>query len=280
MKILLTGASGFIGSHLKTALNNNGHEIIECSRQSGVDFNQQLNADAWLPLLEGVDAVINAVGIIVETGSQKFDIIHHQAPVALFTACAQAGVERVIQISALGVDEQAFTPYQLSKKAADDHLRAAQLSSFILRPSLVYGAGGASMKMFKQLAGLPVIPLVGDGQYQVQPVHISDVVATVQACLKQEASTGSQTLDVVGAKALSFKDWLQAIRAAAGKRPAPTLPTPFSLMLGVAHIGRYVMPMMSPENLRMLQAGNTADVKPLAQLLGCSPLTPEQGLKR
>lgn len=279
MKILLTGASGFIGSHLNTALSNDGHEIIACSRQSGIDFNQQLNPEDWLSHLDGVDAVINAVGIIVENRQQRFDTIHRQAPIALFKACEQAGIRQVIQISALGVDEKAFTPYQLSKKAADDHLRSASLNSYILRPSLVYGAGGASMKMFKQLAALPVIPLVGDGEYQVQPVHVSDVVATVQTCLKQEANTDCQTIDVVGAKALSFKNWLQAIRAADGKKPALTIPSPFKLMLGVANIGRYVMPMMSPENLRMLQAGNTADVKPLTKFLGCSPLSPEQGLK-
>ncbi|MGB1010102.1 MAG: NAD-dependent epimerase/dehydratase family protein [Thiolinea sp.] len=278
MKILLTGASGFIGGHIYAALKNDGHQVITCSRQSGMDFNQLTSAEGWLPHLEGVDAVINAVGIIVENRQQRFDVIHRQAPVALFAACEQAGIAKVIQISALGVDEQAFTPYQLSKKAADDYLRNSSLSNFILRPSLVYGEGGASMKMFKQLASLPVMPLVGDGEYQVQPVHVSDLVATVQACLQQEASDGSETIDIVGAKALSFKDWLQAIRAAEGKKPALTLPTPFALMLGVAQIGRYIMPMMSPENLRMLRAGNTADVKPLTRFLGCSPLTPEQGL--
>ncbi|MGB0845804.1 MAG: NAD-dependent epimerase/dehydratase family protein [Thiolinea sp.] len=278
MKILLTGASGFIGGHIYTALKNDGHQVITCSRQSGMDFNQLTSAEGWLPHLEDVDAVINAVGIIVENRQQRFDVIHRQAPVALFAACEQAGIAKVIQISALGVDEQAFTPYQLSKKAADDYLRNSSLSNFILRPSLVYGEGGASMKMFKQLASLPVMPLVGDGEYQVQPVHVSDLVATVQACLQQEASDGSETIDIVGAKALSFKDWLQAIRAAEGKKPALTLPTPFALMLGVAQIGRYIMPMMSPENLRMLRAGNTADVKPLTRFLGCSPLTPEQGL--
>lgn len=278
MKILLTGASGFIGGHLKTTLEQSGHEVVACSRQNGCDFTAMLSAADWLPHLDGVEAVINAVGIIVETKQQHFDVLHRQAPVALFQACEQAGVKRVIQVSALGADDQSFTPYQLSKKAADDQLRKSALDWFVLRPSLVYGEGGASMAMFRQLSSLPVIPLVGDGQYKVQPVHVSDVVATVMQCLQAEA-TPQQTLDVVGAYPLTFADWLQTIRRRGGRKNAMMLKTPFSLMLAFAGVGKYVAPMMSPDNLRMLQAGNTSDVAALTEFLGRSPLTVEDGLQ-
>lgn len=279
MKIVLTGANGFIGGHIRTALEQQGHEVVACSRQSGCDFNQMVQAEDWLPHLEGVEAVINAVGIIVETKGQSFDIIHRQAPSALFQACEQAGVQRVVQISALGADEQAFTAYQLSKKAADDTLRQSRLEWFILQPSLVYGEGGASMAMFKQLASLPVIPLVGNGEYQVQPVHISDVVATVLRCLEGSAAP-RQTISVVGAAPLSFADWLQTIRQTTGRNKAMLFKTPFALMLKVVALGKYVMPMMSPENLRMLQAGNTDDVAPLTAFLGRPPLTVTEGLQK
>ncbi len=278
MKVLLTGASGFIGGHLKTALEASEYEVVACSRQSGYDFNKMLSADDWLPHLEGVNAVINAVGIIVETKQQHFDILHRQAPVALFKACEQAGIKRVIQISALGADDQAFTPYQLSKKAADDQLRQSDLEWFVLRPSLVYGKGGDSMAMFQQLSSLPIIPLVGDGQYQVQPVHVSDVVAAVMQCLQAEVAP-QQTLDVVGAYPLTFEDWLQAIRRQGGRKKAMVLKTPFSLMLAVARVGQYIMPIMGPDNLRMLRAGNTADVSAITEFLGRSPLTVEEGLQ-
>jgi uncharacterized protein YbjT (DUF2867 family) len=280
MKILLTGATGFIGGHIKTALTTAGHELVPCSRQSGCDFNKMTAPEDWLPLLDGVDAVINAVGIIVETRQQHFDVLHRQAPSALFKACAEKGIKKVIQISALGADEQSFTAYQLSKKAADDTLRGLDtLDWFILQPSLVYGEGGESMKMFKLLASLPVIPLVGDGQYQVQPVHVSDVVATVRRCLEPDANA-QQTLAVVGAYPLSFADWLQKIRRSGGRKPAPLFKTPFALMLQFANIGKYVMPVMSPDNLKMLKAGNTADVGPITDFLGYTPLKPEEGLQR
>ena len=277
MKILLTGASGFIGGHLRAALEAQNHVVIACSRSTGFDFNQLQTPQAWLDHVKEVDAVINAVGIISETKNQSFEVLHQQAPIALFQACEQANVKQAIQVSALGADKDAFTPYQLSKKAADDVLRTLSVASVILRPSLVYGEGGASMAMFRRLASLPIIPLVGDGQYKVQPVHISDVVATVLACL--EKMPEQNTLDVVGPEAMTFINWLQAIRHSQGKSKAKTLASPFSLMLLVARFGQYVFPLLSPDNLRMLKAGNTANVGPLEQCLGRSPISPEQGLK-
>ena len=279
MKILLTGASGFIGRHLAQALTAEGHQVTPVSRRSGQDMQTLLTPEAWLPLLQGVDAVINSVGIIAETRGQTFEKLHHRAPAALFRACEQAGIRRVVQISALGADAQAFTPYQLSKYAADEVLRRLPLEGVVLRPSLVYGQGGASMALFQHLANLPLIPLVGDGQYRVQPVHISDVVATVLQCLHTlPAHSTHSTLDVVGAQPLTFVEWLQQLRRAAGKRPAPTLAIPFSAVMASAHVGRLVMPLLHPDNLRMLQRGNVADVTPLAAFLGRMPLSVEEGL--
>ncbi|WML89332.1 NAD-dependent epimerase/dehydratase family protein [Thiothrix lacustris] len=276
MNILLTGASGFIGGHIRRALENAGHTVTPATRQHGFDFSQMLAAADWLPHLQGVDAVINSVGIIAETRGQTFATLHHHAPTALFRACVMAGTPRVVQISALGADEQAFTPYQLSKKAADDVLRALPLAWFVLRPSLVYGEGGASMAMFQRMARLPVISLVGDGQYRVQPVHVSDVVATVLQAL--QATPAHRTLDVVGAYPLAFVDWLQTLRLEQGKKNAVTLPVPFALMMAIAHWGRFVMPLLHPDNLRILQRGNVANVQPLAAFLGRMPLSVEEGL--
>lgn len=276
MKILLTGASGFIGRHLAQALTAEGHQVTPVSRRNGQDMQTLLTPEAWLPLLQGVDAVINSVGIIAETRGQTFEKLHHRAPAALFRACEQVGIRRVVQISALGADAQAFTPYQLSKYEADEVLRSLPLEGVVLRPSLVYGQGGASMALFQRLANLPLIPLVGDGQYQVQPVHISDVVTTVLQCL--QALPAHRTLDVVGAQPLTFVEWLQQLRRAAGKHPAPTLAIPFAAVMASAHFGRLVMPLLHPDNLRMLQRGNVADVTPLAAFLDRMPLSVEEGL--
>jgi uncharacterized protein YbjT (DUF2867 family) len=270
MKILLTGASGFIGGALSRALKCQGHTLVPVSRRHGVDFSRMQAAADWRPLLAGVDAVVNAVGIIAEGGGQRFDVLHRHAPQALFNACQQAGVHKVIQISALGADERAVTAYHLSKRAADDALRRLPLDSYVLRPSLVYGQGGASSGLFLQLARLPLVPLVGSGEQQVQPVHISDLVATVLRCLAYGG--GPLTLDVVGPEVFSFAQWLQQMRSSQGLGPARFVRIPTELVLAACQVGRFFSPLLQPDNLRMLQMGSTAEVKPLQEFLGRSPI--------
>lgn len=276
MKILLTGASGFLGSNIAFALTAAGHQVIPVSRRHGIDLSTMQNPADWLPHLEGVDAVINSVGIIGERGSQRFDVLHTQAPVALFHACTEAGVRRVIQISALGADKSAFSAYHLSKRAADDCLRKLDIEWFVLRPSLIYGKGGKSSELFMRLAALPIIPVLGDGLYTVQPVHITDVVATVLQCLSSVAT--KQTLDIVGREAITFAEWLQHMRQAQGRSNAKLVHIPFAIARCAAQLGKYFSPMLHPENLRMLQQGYSSDVTPIAHFLGRLPLPVEPHL--
>ena len=148
MNVLLTGASGFIGSHLARALRAAEYVVIEARRDVGdgtaavrADFTRDLSVRDWLPKLAGIDAVINAVGILREHGAQTFERIHKRAPQALFTACVAAGVRRIVQISALGAD-RGMTRYFLSKRAADDYLATLPLEWTIVRPAMVFGPGG------------------------------------------------------------------------------------------------------------------------------------------
>lgn len=278
MNILLTGASGFIGQHLLKALQTAGHQVKAATRSNGFDFNQMTTKDAWLPHLQEIDVVINCVGIIVETRNQTFATLHHQAPVALFHGCEEANVMNVIQVSALGADEQAFTPYQLSKKAADDILRSLPLNWFVLRPSLVYGKGGKSLETFQRLASLPVLPLIDGGNQVIQPVHISDLTDTVLNCLT--SSKSKLTLDIVGAHSVKFKEWLQLMRRAKRKPPAHIISIPFKISLFIAKFGKHIVPLMHPDNFRMLNKGNFSDVKPLTEFIGRMPLDIKTGLNK
>lgn len=269
MNILLAGADGFLGCHVARMLVEEGHRVVPVSRRHGVDFaRMRLPAD-WRGWLAGVDAVINCVGIIGETRSQKFAALHTQAPCALFRACAEAGVRRVVQVSALGADGQAFSAYHLSKCAVDDCLRGLNLDWFVLRPSLVYGPGGHSSALFMRLAAAPVIPVIGDGRQVVQPVHVSDVVAAVVHCLGSRAPC--QTLDVVGPQCFTFEEWLQTMRQAQGKPHGRVLRVPMGLVRHAAQWLRHVWPMAQPDNLRMLAQGYRADPAPLSRFLGRAP---------
>ena len=265
MKILLTGSSGFIGQHIYSALKASGYEVISASRSNRMDFNQMLQVKDWLPYLESVAVVINCVGIIVETKQQRFLNLHNRAPSALFRACEQAGVSRVIQISALGVDENALTPYQQSKKAADDVLRNLSIDWFILRPSLVYGDESASTRFFNQLAKLPVLPLVSGGTQRIQPVHIMDIVDLVLACLT--ATRAKKTIDVVGPKAMTLAEWIQLLRSQFNKPRSCIIPIPYKWSLNMSYLFQSFVPLLHPDNLRMLQQGNTSDDDSMLKLL-------------
>lgn len=286
MRILLTGASGFVGSHLLHALQQNGYPVTVCTHRKHVrfaikthtitvDFMQLQRAEDWVDHLEGIDVVINSVGIIAESRHQSFEALHHQSPAALFHACETAHVQRVIQISALGADQTAVTPYHLSKKSADDVLRNSSLNWFILRPSLIYGKGGKSSALFQKLANLPIIPLLGEGQQMIQPVHISDVVATVLRCLDVDVS-GKQTIDVVGEQAISYKNWLLTLRQKKSKPFFLKFPAP--LIMRLSQFGKiFKSALFNPDNLYMLQQNNVSDSAKLTQFLGRKPLSTTQG---
>lgn len=276
MNILLIGATGFIGRNIAEALAAAGHHVTPMSRRNGIDFSNMTSPAHWFLHLNGIDAVINCVGIIGETSTQRFESLHTLAPSALFRACHEIGVRRVLQISALGADETAFSAYHLSKRAADNILRSLDLDWFVLRPSLIYGKGGKSAELFMRLARLPLITVVGDGSQKLQPVHISDVAATVLQCLTSREA--KRTLDILGTETFTFTEWLQWMRRAQGLQPAPVLRIPFWLAMLTVRLASPLSPMLRPENLRMLQTGYWADVKPLVDFLGRKPLSVEPHL--
>ena len=266
MKILLIGASGFIGRNLSGVLRQAGHDIVPVSRHHGVDVSLMRRSEQWLPWLRGVEVVINAVGIIGESGGQGFAALHTEAPVALFDACLAAGVRRVIQISALGADTRAASAYHLSKRAADDYLRSLDLDWWVLRPALIYGRGGASSEMFQRLARLPIVPVIGDGRQPLQPVHIADVVATIVACMTSEQAR--TTLDIVGNEVVEYAHWLQRLRLAQGYRQGGVLHLPLWLVLLGAWAGQVFSPMLRTENIRMLVTGYRASPNSWNAFLG------------
>lgn len=277
MRILLTGASGFIGSHLVLALRARGHEVLEVRRSARdgarnieVDFTRATQSSDWVAKLDAVDCVINAVGILREHGTQSFERIHSQAPRALFEACAQAGVKRVIQISALGADHGA-SGYFRSKHLADEALRRSNLNWTIVQPSLVFGPGGTSARLFSLLASLPLIPLPGRGAQRVQPIHIDDAVDAIVAAL-EDASTYRECIALVGAQSISLKEFLAQLRASLGMRPTIFLPMPMWLMRVSASIAQlHPRSLLDRETLSMLEAGNSAEPDRTVTLLGRSP---------
>ena len=226
----------------------------------------------WAPLLAGVDAVINTLGIFREARPGDFAALHVRAPLALFRAAEAAGVRCVIQLSALGADAAATTGFHLSKRAADDALRATNLPAAIVQPSLVYGPGGASAALFDRLAAMPLLPLPGGGAQAVQPVHVDDVVAGVLALLRQPPAAPI-TIAFCGPHPLMLRDYLARLRSALGiGTPLRIVAVPFRLATALASAATLVPgSLVDPAALSMLERGNTADARPFAALLGREP---------
>jgi uncharacterized protein YbjT (DUF2867 family) len=280
LNVLITGASGFIGGHLATALTSAGHEVIDLVRRPDPtserrqilgDFRRDLAADVWVSRLRGVDAVINAVGILRESGTQRFAALHTDAPCALFSACVPAGVRKVIQISALGADVHAHSRYHRSKAAADRHLAMLPLDWIVLQPSLVFGAGGASTRFFATWAALPLIPLPGDGVQRVQPVRVTDL-AELCVRLLETPRLDQRAIAVVGPEALSVRGLLARLRVAMGLSEPRFVTVPMPWVRAFARFAARIPAIpLDPEALQMLERGNTAARDDFAAALGRPP---------
>ena len=281
MRILLTGSSGFIGRTLQAALEAAGHSVrggVSPRQrnpepgQVAMDFAHDTDAAAWLPRLVGIDAVVNAVGVLRDTRTRPITAVHQDTPIALFDACVQAGVQRVVQISALGIDGS-NTRYAQTKRAAEAHLNALaaqqKLQPAILRPSVVYGQGGDSSALFMNLARLPVALFPGPVlDARVQPVSVHDLAAAVVALLGPDIGrTG--VIECTGPESLTMGDFIASLRQQLGHRPATVLRLPQVLTQISARLGDAVpaSPWCS-ETLAMLGSDNVGNPAVFEQLLG------------
>lgn len=281
MNILVCGASGFVGRHLTRALVQAGHTVRRGVRNPtqphdiAMDFLTDAQKDIWLPRLYGIAVVINAVGVLRDHPQRPMSSLHVETPKALFSACAESGVERIIQLSALGVDRGIDTPYFNTRLAAEAYLDSMPVSikRLVLRPSLIYGHDGASAKMFRFMSRMPVHVLPAGGTQRLQPVHIGDLCAAVVRWLGNPHAQ-NQTIAAVGAEATTLRGMLDSYRGQDKHTPAAHISVPARLMRLAARIGDAIpsSPLCS-DTLSMLAAGNAADSTGFAGLLGRQPLS-------
>ena len=277
MRILLTGGTGFVGRHVLGELLNQGYQVRALVRRGGApegferkevelihgDINDDLEQ-----FMKGVDGVIHLVGIIKEVPAEKitFEVLHTKATRNVVRASESAGVGRLVFVSANGASESGETQYQNTKWAAEEAVRNSKLDHWcILQPGLIFGDPGMEREEFCMVVAntlikpFPVLPIFGDGLYQLQPVSVEEVAqATVQALTLP--SVHGQTIPVVGRRRLSYLDLLDTITRAIGMNPKPKVKFPLSLVrTGMRFAGR--MLPITQDQFAMLVAGNVADEK-------------------
>jgi len=289
MRILIIGAYGFIGSHLAAGLAARGHEIVAAGRDVAYgrkrfphfewvpcDLNKDLTAEAWLPRLANVDIVINAAGILQGSLRDSTANVHHKGPAALFEACEQVGVKRVIQISALGAGDASGTAYAHTKASGDTALQTHKLNWVILRPSLVYGRGVfGGTALFRGLAGLPFIVPRLSRDPVFQPIHIDDV-AEVIARFCEGNTPSLAILNLVGPEQKPLSEFVRASRRWLGFGAGKVVTIPYGLARLAARLGDMIGWLGSRTSfrttaLKLVEEPNVAPMDPLVKATGFTP---------
>lgn len=249
-RVLVLGANGFIGSHVAAALSAAGWDVRAGARRPDeagrrapghewvrADFRRLTDPADWAPLLAGVDAVVNSVGVLQDGGGDDTRAAHVEGPRALIAACEAAGVKRLIHLSAVGADAAAGTAYARTKAQTEAMLAASGLDWLILRPSVVIGRGAfGGTGLIRALAAMPLaMPVVG-GEQAVRPVAMDDLCGAVVAALDRPEIRRT-TLDITGPERVSLAELLRLYRGWLGLGPAPVIPTPRWLAAPVLMVG-------------------------------------------
>ena len=249
-RVLVLGANGFIGSHVAAALASAGwsvragaRRIAEPARRAPgfdwapADFSRLTTAEAWEHILEGVDAVVNCVGVLQDGGGDSTRAAHVDGPRALIAACQAAGVRRLVHISAVGADEAAGTAYARTKAETERLVEASGLDWLILRPSLVVDrAAFGGTGLIRALAAFPAFSPVVGGDQTFRPIPLGDLCAAVVAAVKPGAPS-RQSLDMPGPQAVSMVETVRLYRGWMGLKPAPVVRVPRALAAPALAIG-------------------------------------------
>ena len=286
--VTLFGGSGFIGSQAVRALARRGWRIRVAVRNPVLAIEIQplgdpgqiqfmrcdiTNSSDVAQAVRGADAVVNLVGVLHDAGGKRgFDAVHTEAAKTIAEAAKAAGVERLVQISAIGADAVSPSAYGRTKAQAEAAVRAVYPDAVILRPSLVFGAGDSFLNRFAAMATMaPALPLIGGGETRFQPVYVGDVAEAIARGVTRADAAG-RTYELGGPSLYTFREVLELVRRETGRdRMLVSVPFIVAKPLGsLLQLSRFVglTPPLTRDQVLMLEKDNVV----AADALGLSDL--------
>lgn len=275
--VTVFGGSGFVGGQVVRALAKAGYRVRVAVRQPNLAYRMRMlgdvgqievvQANVRVPAsvaraLDGAEACVNLVGVLWESGRQKFQSIHAMGARHVAEQAAKAGVKRLVHVSAIGADVNAKAKYARSKGEGEAAVRAAFPGATIVRPSIVFGPEDDFFNRFGQMAALaPVMPLVG-GETRFQPVFVGDVAAVIAKAVSSPASVGV-TYELGGPTVYTMREILELILTETGRaRPLLPVPWPMAGLIGaLGDLQASILPIAPPltsDQVEMLKSDNVA----------------------
>ncbi len=288
--ILVTGGTGFVGSHLIKKMRQEGLSVravvrspakaIEL-RDLGVevvpgDVSDKASLER---AVQGIERVVHLVGIIQEAPGATFQGVHVDGTRNLAEAARKAGVRHFLFQSALGTRANAKSQYHRTKWEAEELVRGSGVPSTVLRPSLIYGPGDQfTIRLSDMIRLSPILPIIGSGSSKVQPLFINDAVACIVKAVTSDAYL-NELYELGGPEQLTYEEVTRAIAAALGvSRPALHLPLLF--MRSMARVMETVLPKppVTTDQLIMLQEDTVCSMKDIRDAFGIEPILFQKGL--
>jgi NADH dehydrogenase len=274
MKVLVTGGTGFVGTHLVNRLLQRGHRVAVLARDPRKTVNRYnrpveavsgnvLDRESLAAAASGRDALIHLVGIIHETRDQSFDGMHREAAENAVAAAASAGVARYLHMSAMGSSDDAPSEYARTKAAGEKAVRSSPLAWTIFRPSIIFGFGDGFVSLLAPIVrrNPGFIPVIGPGTTRFQPVAIDDVTRVFADAL-EKPDTARKAYEVGGPEVFTLDDIYREIAAAVGK-PGKSLihfPLWYGGLLAGAFEKFFEHPPLTRDQLKSLQRDNVGDI--------------------
>jgi uncharacterized protein YbjT (DUF2867 family) len=300
MKVLVTGATGFVGREVVRQLHAAGQSIRILARSPHTPRAQEAisrwgaelhagdvqQASSLIGALSGIEAVVHLVGIISEIGESTFENVHGRGTQNIVAAAQKSGVRRFVHMSALGTRPNAASHYHQTKWIAEELVRHSGLDYTIFRPSLIFGPQDQFINLFARIIRLsPVVPLMGCPRATFQPVCVEAVGAAFARSVVQPKSFG-QTYDLCGPEALRLSEIVDQIMGVLQRRRLKV-----QVPLGLARcqallldfVFRRLLRKASPlsrDQLLMLQENNFGNAQPANELFGLQPVRLREGIAR